>query len=98
MARATTTTAAVTGAYCGVVLVVTAPLVDRPGPYGTVWLLLATALVTLPTYLFVFGLSRKQLVGVWVLHPPLLKRMGAWFLCCGSVAAAASLVLFVLGA
>lgn len=91
--RATSVTAAVTGAYCAVVLLVLEPVVDGLGTHSTLWLLLGAALVGIPSYFFVLGVPRKKVVGVWVLQPPLLRRLAAFLLACVAVA---SVVTFVI--
>jgi hypothetical protein len=93
MLRATPTTAAITGAYCAVIALVLGPLVDAPGSFSTLWLVLATALVAVPAYLFVFGVPRDQRVGLWVLQPEFLKRIVAWFIGSASVAAVATVAM-----
>jgi hypothetical protein len=94
--RATSRTAAVTGAYCAVVLQLLAPMIDRPGANSALWLILGVALVGIPAYFFVLGVTREQMVGLWVLQPPLLQRVAVWFIACGSVAGLAPLVLAML--
>ena len=94
--RATPITAAVTGAYCAAVGLVLGPWVDGPGSHSTFWLVVTAALVAIPSYFFVFGRTRKQKVGLWVLQPELLKRIGAWLIGCIYVALVASLGLALL--
>ena len=93
--RATPTTAAATGAYCAVVLLVLGPAIDRPGPFSTLWLLLGVALVGAPAYFYVLGVAREQMVGLWVFQRPLLQRFAAWFLACASVLAGFTLAAAV---
>lgn len=94
--RATPTTAAVTGAYCAGVGLVLGPFVDTPGPHSTLWLVLAVALVATPSYFFVLGIPRAQMVGPWLVQSPLLKRIAAWLVGAVSVATVASLALALL--
>lgn len=84
-------TAAITGAYCALVLLMLGPMLDRPGDHGALWLLLGAALVGVPAYFFVLGVAREQMVGFWVLQPPLLRRVAVCFLACALVVAFASL-------
>ena len=90
--RATQTTAALTGAYFGVLLLALGPMIDSQGPYSTYWLLLGAALVGIPGYIYVLGITRQQMVGAWLLEAPLLKRIAICLICCASVAAVSSLV------
>jgi hypothetical protein len=93
---ATPTTAAITGAYCSLVGLILGPLADAPGLRGNIWLLITVAAVALPAYFFVFGITRAQMVGPWLVQPPLLKRIAAWIISAASVAAAVSLLLTLL--
>jgi hypothetical protein len=97
-ARATPTTAAVTGLYCGLLAWVLQPLVDGQGTYASMWLLLGAGAIGVPAYYFVFGLGRAQMVGAWLVEPSLLKRIAACFLGAGVAAAAGLLVSVVLAA
>lgn len=94
--HATPTTAALTGAYSALVGLALGPLVDSPGSHSGFWLLLAVALVAIPSHFFVFGIPGSQVIGLWRLHPDLLKRIGAWLAGGISAASVAAVVQAVL--
>ena len=81
---ATQKTAALTGVWSGVVAVFLGPLVDNTGPLSSLWLLVSVMLVSVPAFFFVFGVYRKNMVGLWMFDPALLKRV---FVCLGGVVA-----------
>lgn len=83
---ATNTSAAITGLYTGVLALAVGPRVDAG---GSLWLLIATAAFAGPAYFFVFGVSRADMVGPWLLKPALLKRIAlclAGIICVGTIA------------
>jgi len=86
MPTATLRSAAITGAFAAIAGLLLGPLVDAPGPSGTFWLIATVLIVGVPGYFFVFGLTREQMVGSWLLEPALLKRLAAFFLGAISVA------------
>ena len=86
MPTATVRTAALTGAFAGLVGLLLGRFVDVPGSGGTLWLLLAVVVVGLPGYYFVFGITKAEMVGPWALQPALLKRVAACII--GAVAVA----------
>src|SRR6185436_17898673 len=93
---ATPRNALVTGIVTGIVMYFFGPYVDRSeGAVGTVLMLACVAVVAVPAYFLVFGLSKEQLVGFWVANPALLKRIGAWLLGVASVSAIFSLLHLV---
>jgi hypothetical protein len=96
-ATATPTTAAVTGGYCSIVGFVLGPLIDKPTSSSSVWLIVGTLAVGLPAYFFVFGVTREEMVSLWVLQPALLKRIAACFVGAVAVASVASVVVAVFG-
>ncbi len=77
---ATTNTALATGAYCSVVLFLLGPLIDGKGSGSSAWLLVGVLAVGVPAYFYVFGVTKQEMVGLWVLQPALLKRVAACFL------------------
>jgi len=86
--RATNTSAAITGLYAGVLGLVLGPRVDAG---GALWLFLATAAFAGPAYFFVFGVSRAEMVGDWMIKPELIKRIALCFLGIACIATAAEL-------
>jgi hypothetical protein len=83
---ATVRTAALTGAFAALVGLLLAPLVDGLSPGRTFWLIVGILIVGVPAYFFVFGVSRERMVGLWALHPALLKRIAACLV--GAISAA----------
>ena len=94
---ATTGTALATGVYCSVVLFVLGPLIDAKGPSSSAWLLVGALAVGIPAYFCVFGVTREEMVGLWVLQPALLKRVAACFLGAISTATLAWLLVGIAG-
>ena len=90
---ATPKTALLTGMATAVVGYFFGPYIDRShGFLGAVLLLGAVAVVGLPFYYLVYGLTRDQLVGFWLANPPLLRRIAAWILGAAVTAAVLSLI------
>ena len=83
--RASPRSAAIVGAMAGLMLYFAGPAIDAPGSAGSVWLLLCTAAIGLPAYIFVLGVPAENRTGVWVLRPPLLRRIGAFLLAAGAM-------------
>ena len=87
---ATQNTAALAGLWFGVVAVVLGPVVDAPGPWSSFWLLVSGLLIAIPMFFFVVGIRRKDMVGLWMFKPDVLKRQ---FVCFGAVVAVGLLAL-----
>jgi hypothetical protein len=83
--RATPRSAAIVGATAGLFIYFAGPMIDVPGSVGSVWLVLCTAAVGLPAYIFVLGIPADERTGLWVLSAPLLRRIGAFLLAAGAV-------------
>src|SRR5450755_2128776 len=92
---ATQTTALLTGIASGFVLWFVGPTMDQSqGLVGTVLLIGGALLVGVPAYFFVFGSTRSEMEGLWLLRPELLKRVGACFLGAASTVALFSLLRY----
>ena len=94
---ATTSTAMATGVYCSVVLFVLGPLIDGKGPDSSAWLLVGALALGVPAYFYVFGVTKEEMVGLWVLQPALLKRVAACFLGAIATASVAWLLVGIAG-
>ena len=90
--RATDTSAAITGICSGVLGLVLGPHVDNGGP---LWLLLSAVAIGGAAYLFVFGVSRADMVGPWMFRPDLLRRVALWMTGIIAVGTIAELIFLV---
>jgi hypothetical protein len=71
--RATNRSAAVTGLYAGLLGVAFGPAVDDGGFLTLAIFSLAFAI---PSFVFVLGVRRDEMVGMWILRPDILRRIG----------------------
>lgn len=74
--RATNKSAAITGIYAGVLALMLGPRIDNGGP---AWLLFSIFAFAGPAYFLVFGVSRADMVGLWMFRTSLLKRIALFF-------------------
>ena len=90
---ATPITALLAGFEAAAILYFLGPRIDQPNnPSSSYLLVLGALLVGVPAYFYVLGLKRSDLVGMWVLNPALLKRVGLWLLAAGSCTAVLALI------
>jgi hypothetical protein len=91
--NATSITALLAGVEAAAVLYFLGPRIDQPNnPASGYLLVLGALLVGVPAYFCVLGLKRSDLVGMWVLNPTLLKRVGLWLLAAASCTAVLALI------
>lgn len=94
---ATPKTALLTGMVAAFIMYFLGPYVDHAqGLAGDILLLATALLVGLPACFLVFGLTKDQLVGLWIFDRELLKRMGAWVIGVFSTATAFQFLQYVI--
>jgi hypothetical protein len=93
--QATNRSAAAAGAVIGLLMYFVGPQIDAAGPASSIWLVVCAAAFSFATYFYVLGAPTEDRAGLWILSPPLLKRVGACFLAAGVVLALATACSYV---